>query len=109
MYRRVRLISLSDAECRMAIPALVLERVFEEPQLNTASLLERLVWTNEQHLLPGWSQPIRGLPAIQSIMFLCRQNDDVMLTHVRHDITLGHLEPGCSTEHWCFGLLLGTP
>ena len=72
-------------------------------QLNTTPLLEQLVWTNEQLLLSGWSQPIRGLPTIQSIIFLCRPTDDVMLTHMKCDTTLGHLEPGHSTEHWCFG------
>ena len=105
--RRVRLVSLSHAKCHVTIPTLVVERVFEESQLNTAPLLERLVWMNEQPLLPGWSQPIRGLPTIQSITFLRRPIDDVMLTHRKCDATLGHLEPGRSTEHWCFGLLLG--
>ena len=107
MYRRVRLVSLSDAKCHATIPALVVERVFEESQLNTAPLLEWLVWTNEQLLLPGWSQPIRGLPTIQSITFLCRLIDDVMLTHVKGDVTSGDLKPGYSTEQKCFGLLLG--
>ena len=103
MYRRTCLVSLSDAECHAIIPTLVVEWVVGESQVNTAPLLERLVWTNEQPLLPGWSQPIRGLPTIQSVTFLCRPDDDIMLTHVRDDATSGHLEPGCSTEHWCFG------
>ena len=103
MYRRTCLISLSDAECHATIPTLVVEWVFEESQLNTTPLLEQLVWTNEQPLLLGWSQPIRGLPAIQSITFLRKPDYDITLTHVKRDVTSGHLEPGRSTEHWCFG------
>ena len=108
VYRRVHLVSLSAARCSAAILTLVVEWVFEESQLNIAPLLERLVWTNKQLLLPDWSQPIRGLPAIQSVTFLRKPDDDVTLTiKAKPDVTLGHLEPGWSTEHLCFGLLAG--
>ena len=106
MYRWVCLISLSAAGCSAAILALVVERVFEESQWNTAPLLERLVWTNEQLSLVGWSQPIRGLPTIQSVMFLRKPDDDITFTiKAERDITSGHLEPGCSTEHWALVFL----